>query len=125
MSWLCVPPSDQEANSYVVPPSVCGVVALMELLEPTTTVRLKGAVELLSPTTRSSPAGSDWKFSTTGFGSSRTLLVSCKPSKSVAVRRSSRYEGYSWSGAVNVPLATLGKSSQGCSWQVSAVAQWC
>ena len=62
------------------------------------TVRLKGvAVASESPTTNCKPAGSDWKFNCTAWGSSRTVLVSVRPLESVAVSLSSRYEGYSWS----------------------------
>src|SRR5918994_1216948 len=90
------------------------------------TVREKGVVDSAPFTTSFSPAaGSDRKLSSTVWGSRRTLLVSVKPPESVAVSLSSRYEGYSWSGAVNVPLATPENVSHTCSWQVSAVGQWC
>ena len=36
--------------------------------------------------------------------------------------RSSRYEGYSWSGALNEPLATPSKSWMWCMWQLDG--QW-
>ena len=44
--------------------------------------------------------------STTVPGSSRTLVVDAGPAEAVAVSRSSSQHGYSWSGAVTVPLAT-------------------
>jgi hypothetical protein len=40
-----------------VPPSVCGVGALMLLLEPSITVLVKGVVLLEPPTTSWRPAG--------------------------------------------------------------------
>ena len=43
-------------------------------------------------------------------GSSRMVRVSVRPPLSVAVSVSSRYDGYSWSGAAKLPEATLGKS---------------
>jgi hypothetical protein len=46
----------------------------------------------------------------------RRLPVS--PPESVAVRSSSRYDGYSWSGAPNEPLATPVNVCTRCVWQV-------
>ena len=63
-----------------------------------------------------------WKVSTTVRGSSRRVLVAVRPPESVAVSRSSRYDGYSWSGAVNEPLATPVKLCIGCVWQLDG--QW-
>src|ERR687892_41225 len=87
---LCVwaPPSDQPTNSYVVPPLTCGDGALTDSVEPRIAVRVNGAVWVVEP-----PA-------------------------SVAVRRSSRCEGYSWSGATKLPFAVPAKVWSGCSWQV-------
>ena len=58
----------------------------------------------------------------TVFGSSRSDSVSLSPPESVAVSRSSRWEGYSWSGAVKEPLATPGKLWSGWVWQLDG--QW-
>ena len=80
--------------------------ALMELLELTITVREKDDVALPPFTTSWSPAGVVLKVSATVRGSRRRISVSVKPSLSAAVSCNSRYEGYSWSGAANEPLAT-------------------
>src|SRR5688572_24260440 len=106
MLWFWVPPSDQPAKWYVTPPRDCGVGALMELLEPTITVRLKGVacVRPLMPTW--SPPGLVAKLSATVLGWSVTLRVCVRPPESVAVRRSSRCDGYSWSGATKDPAET-------------------
>ena len=50
MLWVCGPASDQDENRYVVPPKVWGEGALIELVEPTITVRVKGVVAVLPPT---------------------------------------------------------------------------
>src|SRR5262245_31425174 len=86
-------------------------------------VRLKGAVELVLPTVSCSPDGTDWKLSETVCGSSWRLLTSCAPPESVAVSWISRYEGYSWSGALNEPLATPVNVCTICVWQFDG--QWC
>ena len=54
----------------------------------------------------------------TVFGSRRRTLVSVSPPESVAVSFSSRYDGYSWSGAVKDPLDTPAKFCTGCVWQL-------
>jgi hypothetical protein len=64
-----------------------------------------------------SPVGVDWKLRSTVTGCSSTLVVPVVPVASVAVKRSSRYEGYSWSGAVNVPDATPEIVWMTCVWQ--------
>ncbi len=48
--------------------------------------------------------------------------MSLRPPASVTVRRSSRCDGYSWSGATNEPPATPTKSCSGCVWQFDG--QW-
>ena len=50
MVWLRAPPSDQEEKLYVERFTVCGDGALTELLEPTTTVVLNGALRLVALT---------------------------------------------------------------------------
>ena len=45
-------------------------------------------------------------------------MVLVSPPESVAVSLSSRYDGYSWSGAVNEPDATPAKVCTGCEWQL-------
>ena len=57
------------------------------------------------------------KVRLTVWGCSVTLAVLVRPPESVTVSTSSRWEGYSWSGAVNEPLATPTKSCSGWVWQ--------
>jgi hypothetical protein len=70
------------------------------------TVRVNGVVPAALPTASWSPLGLDWNARLTVCGSSRTVFESVSPPESVAVRVSSRYDGYSWSGAPNEPEAT-------------------
>ncbi len=77
----------------MVPPKVWGDAALIELVEPTITVRVNGAVAVLAPTVSCSADGAVWNVNTTVWGSSRSVSVSCKPPESVTVSCSSRYEG--------------------------------
>src|SRR5262245_33607748 len=87
------------------------------------TVRVNGAGALVALTPSGSPVGLEANVSTTVFGCSRTLFVFVRPPASLAVRRSSRWLGYSWSGAVNEPVATPVKVWMTCSWQFDG--QWC
>ena len=79
----------------------------MVLLDPMITVRVKVAVAWDPFTASLRPPGVLWKVSTTVRGSSRRVRVPVSPPESVAVRVSSRYDGYSWSGAVNEPLVPV------------------
>jgi hypothetical protein len=97
----------------------------MVLWEPTITVRVNGVVEALLPTVSCSPVGLVPKVRSTVWGSRRTLAVSVSPPLSVAVSCSSIQAGYSWSGAVNEPLATPLKSWTAWVWQSVGAAQWC
>ena len=111
-------------EGVVFPPRVCGEGALIVLREPRITVRVNGAGAVKA----SSASGEARRTATasvrsTVFGSRRTLWVRLSPPESVAVSRSSRYDGYSWSGAVNEPLATPAKSWTWCVWQFDG--QWC
>ena len=90
----------------------------MVLVEPTITVRVNDDLELVLFTDERSPPGVVWKVRTTVFGSRRRVLVSVRPPESVAVSFSSRYDGYSWSGAAKDPLATPAKVCSGCVWQL-------
>src|SRR5919201_5919099 len=58
-------------------------------------------------------------------GLRRTLVVAVAPVESVAVSWISIQHGYSWSGALNVPLATPLKVWTMCVWQFVGVKQWC
>src|SRR5262245_15632291 len=90
----------------------------MVLLDPTMTVRVNVAVELAPLNVSWSAHGAVWNVKTTVFGSSRSALVFVRPPESVAVRLSSRYDGYSWSGAVNDPLLTPGNCCRMWEWQL-------
>ena len=67
----------------------------MALLEPTITVRVKGAVPVVDPTVSCSPDGLVLNVSATVRGWISTLVLLCTPRLSVAVSRSSRCAGYS------------------------------
>src|SRR4051794_40265648 len=119
--WVCAPPSDHEVK--VEEP--CGDGADTELVEPWMTVRVNGVVPDDEPTASWSPDGAEAKVSSTVFGSSRRVTAWVRPSASVATSFSSRYDGYSWSGATNEPAATPVQLRMPCAWQVSGVEQWC
>src|SRR4051812_44266607 len=106
MACVCPPPSFQLPKVYVVEPLVCGGGALMVFVDPMMTCRVNGVAWLVEPTVSSSPDGllANVRFTVCGWRSSVVALVS--PRVSVAVRRSCRYDGYSWSGAVIEPPAT-------------------
>src|SRR6185295_14448324 len=97
--------------------------ALIVLKEPTITSWLNGVVSAPLPRTSCRPGGSDCMPIATVFGFRITLFVSVRPEESVAVRISSRCEGYSWSGPSKDPLETPTKSWIGWMWQVAG--QWC
>ena len=82
---------------------------MMVFFEPTITVRVNAALEAVEPTTSDSPPGLVWKLNCTVFGSRRSVLVLVRPPESVTVSLSSRYDGYSWSGAMKLPLETPAK----------------
>ena len=92
--------------------------------EPTITVRENGATDEALPTVSLRPAGVS-NVRTTVRGSRRMLSVSVSPPASVAVRRSSRCDGYSWSGAVNDPVACPAYDCSGWAWQFVSSKQWC
>src|SRR5678816_2152744 len=94
----------------------------MELIDPTITVRENGVLDWVGPTAMPSPLGTELNVSTTVLGSSRTEVVACAPCESVAINRSSRYDGYSWSGAVKLPLLTPLKVCSTWVWQLEG--QW-
>src|SRR4051794_30461166 len=106
MTWVCAPPSDQVPNATGTPLYNCGVGPLTVLVEPWMTVRVNGATWLVAPTVRFSPAGLLTNVRSTVLGCTLTVVLLVSPPESVAVIRNSRYDGYSWSGAVIVPLAT-------------------
>src|SRR6266508_4325247 len=119
------PASDQEAKVYDVPLSACGVGALSELDEPGMTVTVNGVACVVEPTVSCRPVGLVLKVRLTVFGFNVVLTVLVSPTESAAVSSSSTNEGYSWSGAVNEPLATPVNVFIRCVWQLVGVAQWC
>src|SRR4051794_4170111 len=114
MLWVARPPSDHDLKSYDVPPRVCGVGAVIELADPWITVRLNGVVLARLFTVSDRPDGTEARLSVVVRGSRRTLAVLVRPPASVAVSGSSREDGYSWSGALNEPLATPAKLCTVC-----------
>ena len=66
----------------------------------------KGAVAVVVPAVSCSPDGAVCMVRFTVCGWMFTLAVPVRPSLSVAVSWISRYDGYSWSGAGKLPLAT-------------------
>src|SRR5256885_3815279 len=86
--------------------------------EPTITVRSNGAVAWASLKTSCNPVGDECRDRVTVCGSSSTDVDALIPPLSVAVKVSTRCDGYSWSGAANDPLAIPGQVWTSCGWQV-------
>ena len=89
-------------------------MALIEFFEPLITARVNGATPSAPLNTSRRPDGVDVNVRATVCGFRRTLSVSANPPESVAVNTSSRWAGYSWSGATNEPMATPRNVSSGC-----------
>src|SRR5947209_20576534 len=47
--WVWAPASDYDAHVYVVPPIGCGAGTLLEVVEPTMTLRVNGAAPSVLP----------------------------------------------------------------------------
>src|SRR5207244_12711863 len=107
-----------DAKAYDPGPSVCGVGALTEFVEPTMTVRVNGAAAACEPTASCRPLRTLANASWTVVGSRRRVSDACSPFESVAVSVSSSHDGYSWSGAANEPEATWSTASITWVWQV-------
>ena len=101
-----------------MPDRVWGEGALIEFNEPRMTVFENGVALVVLATDSCNPDGEELKVRLTVIGWRSTLFVVVTPFESVAVRRSCRYDGYSWSGALNDPLATPGHVWTMCSWQL-------
>ncbi len=119
MLWVCAPRPTRRRRHSWFRPGLCGVVALSEFVEPTMTVRVKGVVEEMVLTASCKPGGrggeaEDDRLRIEAQGGRRADA----PPASVAVSLSSRYEGYSWSGALKEPLATPGQLWIVCEWQL-------
>ena len=92
------------------------------VVEPWITVSVNGAGPAALSIVSSSPRHVRLKRESTVWGTGRPLRC-VSPPESVAVSVSSRYDGYSWSGATKEPLATPRKFWM---WCVMAVdRQWC
>src|SRR5262245_53480529 len=74
------------------------------------------------PMPRDRPLGTVCKVRLTVRGSIRRLMFAVRPAESVAVITSWRYDGYSWSGAANEPLAVPLNVCNWCVWQSDG--QW-
>src|SRR3712207_5777923 len=101
-----------------------GERALTELAEPTMTWCVTGVVPDSLPTDTPAPEGLDAKPRFTVWGSRRTVALFESPEESTAVSSSSRYDGFSWSGAGNEPLSTPSKPCAGWAWQPWFRGQW-
>ena len=77
------------------------------LAEPSITVAVTGAAPLSEPSDTVIPGGSLVAVTSTVRGSSWRDTVAVLSFESVAVSLSSRWDGYSWSGATNVPAAVF------------------
>src|SRR5436190_11342754 len=124
MSCVRLPPSLQLVKSYVTPPTVTGDGAVTCRCEPWITSSVAGAVTVSVPSERSTPAGFDWSVIGTVSGSSRRVTVRLRPKLSVAVSCSSKYDGYSCSGATNEPPAPVSVWIT-CVWHVLFVRLQC
>src|SRR5919204_3432975 len=125
MLCVCAPPSDHDEKTYVEPPIVCGEGALIEFVEPITACFVSGAAPAISSMPTFAPVGFEATVMFIVCGSRRTLVDAVAPVESVAVSWSSSQHGYSWSGALNVPLATPLNVWTMCVWQFVGVKQWC
>ena len=67
---------------------------------------VNGATSVKVPADSCRPAGTEIMDRLAVWGWMLTLAVPVLPSESVAVSWISRYDGYSWSGAGKLPLAT-------------------
>ena len=102
-----------------------GLSAPMLLVEPRITLRVNGAVAVSPPSVSLAPAGRLASVGAAVWGSSRRVAVADSPRASRAVSSISRYDGNSWSGAGNEPLATPPKLCSVCVWQDPlARSQW-
>jgi hypothetical protein len=120
--WLAAPPSLHPVNAYSSPS--CSWAGAETVAVPLSSiVVVNGASSLLPFTTRSSPAGSERTVTAAVRGWSSRVTVVSAPWASVAVSRSSRCDGYSWSGASIAPEVPVNRSMT-CSWQLVPLVQW-
>ena len=86
----------------------------MLLVEPTITVRVIGAFSVVLPTASFQPTRIGLKGQDDGLRIETQDLCVGEAAGIVAVNLNSRYDGYSWSGAVKDPLATPTKFCSVC-----------
>ena len=99
-------PSLQLRHRYCATPSSCGDGALTDVTERAITVRVNGVASVSLAKESCRPDGALASVTLDVFGFSGIVLVVLRPSSSVAVSESSRWDGYSWSGATKCPEAT-------------------
>src|SRR5919108_480031 len=121
----CAPPSDHDEKTYAEPPIVCGDGALIEFVAPITACFVSGVGPAISSMPTFAPVGFEASVMVMICGSRRTLVVAVAPVESVAVSWISSQHGYSWSGALNVPLATPLNVWTMWVWQFVGSKQWC
>ena len=125
---VCVsaPPSLQLENAYDAPPIVVAAGAVTSVVEFWMNVSVNGAVPTSAPIAMSgAPAGVLLSVRVAVLGCSWIVFEALSPF-AVAVRTSSRCEGQSWFGAVNVPELDPATLEPKCVWhEVASVrAQW-
>ena len=86
MLWLATPPSDHDANVYVVPPDVCGVVAPIVRIIPTTASSVSGVVSGCPSRFNWRPEGLLASVNTTLRGRMSRWVVCVSPPESRTVR---------------------------------------
>src|SRR5687767_3828369 len=104
-SWDRAPPSDHRWKAYDPPARVCGDGTDTVTRDPTITVVVNGVADVRDPSASCSTGRRGGSGIGTGRGTSRRVPVAVRPPESVAVSRSSRWAGYSWSSATKLPLA--------------------
>ena len=123
MTWVCAPPSDHDLKLHGFLALVCGEGAEIVFAEPWMTVLVNGSGRLCAVERQIESARAGVQRHRRRFAG-RAAATRCRvrPPESVAVSRSSRYDGYSWSGAVKMPPATPVNVWIGCVWQLDG--QW-
>ena len=111
--WLAAPRSDQEAKEKALPLRVWELGAITTFWDPWITVQTQGAVAVFELTPSCRPAGTEVTVRSTVLGFTITDSTSVSPPESVTVSLNSRFEGYSWSGAMSDPLGPM-KSCTKC-----------
>lgn len=90
----CAPPSDHDLNCQAFFAFVCGEIAEIEWRDPWITVLLNGVAACAPSSVRARPPGLELSVRVTVLGSSGIDFVSVRPPESLAVSRSSKWDGY-------------------------------